>query len=214
MEEKKILDFLRSLSSGSDDGFRVLAGFVAAADKEETSAAAETATKSEDCEESPATPPEEDTPDSEHESEATAEETESAPESEAEADTADDSHLLAEFRRHLAASLVRLDGYRSGRRIDEATWREVFGLLLSIVGEAACGNIATGAVETLLRAVRYERDIDLARREGEVTGRNARIEEALATPRRDDGVPALQGNHGGTAGRKPRSIFDLADEAR
>ena len=51
--------------------------------------------------------------------------------------------------------------------------------------------------------------------EGEIKGRNARIEEQLLSPVKSDGLPSLQGARGGSASpRRSQSIFDLAGEAR
>ncbi len=56
--------------------------------------------------------------------------------------------------------------------------------------------------------------MELARAEGEIEGRNARIIEMGTPEDLSDGVPALGGTSAGRASTAPKSIFDLAGFAR
>lgn len=94
-------------------------------------------------------------------------------------------------------------------------WNEAFALLFSIVADMANGVITPASAETLLHAVSFPREVETARREGEIAGRNARIEEQLRTPVRSDAVPSLQGSRSAAPPRpRTQSIFDLAGQAR
>lgn len=48
-------------------------------------------------------------------------------------------------------------------------------------------------VKALSRSRRYDRDVENARSEGEVRGRNARIAEERTLPKEGDGLPSMQG---------------------
>lgn len=122
--------------------------------------------------------------------------------------------LPSEFAAHLSDSMKCLEGFISGRRPSADDWNAVFAILFSIVSDAADGVISTATAETLLRAVSFERAVGIALHEGEVKGRNAQIEEKILSPAKNDGVPSLQGAGRGYTPCRSKSIFDLAGEAR
>ena len=57
------------------------------------------------------------------------------------------------------------------------------------------------------RAINHDSDVAVAAREGEVKGRNTRIEEKLRKKQRSDGTANLDGKNGG--GGKARDMPDL-----
>lgn len=127
----------------------------------------------------------------------------------------DDSELPPAFRAAIAANLERLGGFRAGRRVPDSDWERAFGLLMEAAGAMARGCVGEELLESLLKAVTYDRAVAVADREGEVRGRNALIVERLRRAEVSDGVPALQSSRGGSGTEKrSRSIFDLASEAR
>lgn len=130
-------------------------------------------------------------------------------------DDSDRSGLPAAFRAAIAANLERLGGFRAGRRVPDGDWERAFGLLMEAAGAMARGSVGEELLEALLKAVTYDRAVAVADREGEVRGRNALIVERLRRAEVSDGVPALQSSRGGSdTGKRSRSIFDLASEAR
>ena len=192
MDDKLILDFLRSLHEHKDEGERylrmILSPAISSDEKDNTDLPA-SENSSVQAEESP-------------EPEERVEEAELTPE------------LPSEFSAHLGDSLKCLDGFLSGRRPSPDDWKDVFGILFSIISDATSGVISTATAETLLRAVSFDRAVGIALHEGEVKGRNARIEEQLISSTKSDGVPALGGARGSNSPRRSQSIFDLAGEAR
>lgn len=123
--------------------------------------------------------------------------------------------LPPDFAACLRNSLNSLEGYRIGRRPLPDEWQEAFGLLFAMVSDLAEGVISPASAETLLRAVSFDRAVETARREGEIAGRNVRIEEQLRSPIAGDGLPSLQGSRSATPRRRRSdSIFDLAEQAR
>jgi hypothetical protein len=66
-----------------------------------------------------------------------------------------------------------------------------------------------------LKAVNHDADVENARTEGTVAGRNAKIDEKLRKQQGGDGTPNLAGsNNAPTRKNTSSSIFNLADEAR
>lgn len=198
MKEKNILDFLRALRDHRDEGERWLREILAPTPSDSPSA-----------DTPPAALPEEESEEIIEDNEVSCEEREEREETQAP------DPLPEEFASHLGDSLKCLEGFRTGRKPSAEDWDTVFSLLFSIVGDAANGVITPATAETLLRAVSYDRAVGIAMHEGEIKGRNARIEEQLLSPVKSDGLPSLQGARGGSASpRRSQSIFDLAGEAR
>ena len=86
--------------------------------------------------------------------------------------------------------------------------------LFKILDDAIDGNISTETLQMMMNAQNYDQDIASAQQEGEVRGRNAKIEEKLRKQESGDGVGHLEGKNG-TVRRSPakQSIFDLASQA-
>lgn len=87
-------------------------------------------------------------------------------------------------------------------------------LLMSIANDAIVGKISRESFDLALKALNHDADIEAARAEGEVGGRNAKIEERLRKPQKGDGVPTLGGKNNAPARQASNnSIFDLANQA-
>ncbi len=86
--------------------------------------------------------------------------------------------------------------------------------LFKILDDAIDGDIAPETLQMMMNAQNYDQDVASAQREGEVRGRNAKIEEKLRKADGGDGVGHLEGKNG-TVRRAPsrQSIFELASQA-
>lgn len=101
-----------------------------------------------------------------------------------------------------------LDGNENSDSRDNPT--EMAGKLLSLAMAILKGDKAPSDLLTLLDAAKAAEAVEAARKEGEIIGRNATIEERLRPVR--PVIPTLKGS---TSGRhRPGSIFDIAAGAR
>lgn len=121
-----------------------------------------------------------------------------------------DSPLSASLRD----SLLKIEGFRQGEGLDNAELEGALSAALLSARDMANGQVSLDALRLLHLGMNHDRLIARARAEGEVAGRNARIEEMLAGSAASGkrSAPTL----GGTAAspsRKTQSIFDLAREA-
>lgn len=212
MENKKILDFLRNLRDHTSEGFSYLETLLNANTEELN-------TEDRNGDESETLDNREDIEDSGNrgncEEEVNPGEWEDSGSSDECDETPRPTPLPTEFSDHLGDSLKALEGYRLGRKPLAEEWNEAFSLLFAIVGDAAKGVITPATAETLLRAASFSRETTAARMEGEIAGRNARIEEQLRNKPAGDGLPSLQGSRGAVkSSRRTESIFDLAGQAR
>ena len=63
-----------------------------------------------------------------------------------------------------------------------------------------------------LKALNHDANVEAARGEGEVAGRNAKIEERLRQSKAGDGLPAMGGaNNGPTRKQSKGSLVDYAE---
>lgn len=80
--------------------------------------------------------------------------------------------------------------------------------------DAIMGKVTREALEMALKVVRHDADMENARNEGVLAGRNAKIEERLRTQQGGDGLPAMGGTSAGAAAPKRNlDVFDYAEAA-
>lgn len=123
--------------------------------------------------------------------------------------------LEEEYQQNLSASLEEIESLQSELGLSEAEVDKAIELLLRIVNEGVMGKFSRESLQLAMHALNHDADVAAADREGEVRGKNAKIEEKLRRKASGDGTAVLGGHHGGgTTAPKARSIFDLAKEAR
>ena len=68
----------------------------------------------------------------------------------------------------------------------------------------------------VMKAIKHDADVETAGYEGEVRGKNGKIEEKLRKEKAGDGLPQMGGKNGGSGAptRRRSSIFQLAEGAQ
>lgn len=89
-------------------------------------------------------------------------------------------------------SMQKEDGY-SDEEIDSA-----MNFLVGIMRDGILGKFTKDSVVMALKAIKHDTDVEMADREGEVRGRNTKIEEKLRKNNKGDGTANLGGAHGGS----------------
>lgn len=79
--------------------------------------------------------------------------------------------------------------------------------LVGIMQDGILGKFSRESVHMALKALNHDSNVEEAAHEGEVRGRNAKIEEKLRTRSRTDGTASLNGKNSGASGL--RSVPDL-----
>lgn len=106
-----------------------------------------------------------------------------------------------EETRGMVERLQRERGYSDGE-IDDA-----MSFLIGVMKDGILGKFSQESVEMAMNALNHDADVATAAREGEVKGRNTKIEEKLRRSQRGDGTANLDGKNGG--GGKARDMPDL-----
>jgi predicted DNA-binding ArsR family transcriptional regulator len=87
--------------------------------------------------------------------------------------------------------------------------------LQKIVSDGVMGKFSPESIKMALKAISHDEDVALAAHEGEVKGRNTKIEEKLRKEKKGDGMPTINSKNNNVAqARRGSSIFDIAREAK
>ena len=112
-------------------------------------------------------------------------------------------------------TLPMLENMKQARGISDDMIDAAWDYLHHVADAAIRGTFTEADIDMALKAVNHDADVENARTEGTVAGRNAKIDEKLRKPTTGDGTPNLAGsNNAPTRKSASRSMFDLADEAR
>ena len=119
-----------------------------------------------------------------------------------------DAKFEEEKESNLKASFEALDAWGNEKGLSNDDKVNVFMRFYNILQDAMNGKYTTDLFEMGWKADHYSEDVENARHEGEVTGRNAKIQE-MARKRRDTQTmpPSLYGQ-GVREEEKPRKVND------
>ena len=123
--------------------------------------------------------------------------------------------LEEEYKANLAESMAMLDKLQQERQLNDEVVDAAMDMVMKIANEALMGKFTAETIEMALKAVTHDAEVENARTEGELAGRNAKIDERLRKPMTGDGTPMLAGsNNAPTRRRDDDSLFAMAREAR
>lgn len=105
----------------------------------------------------------------------------------------EETSLKEEYRKNIAESMQMLDELSQERGLSDETVDAAMDLLAGIVDDAIRGRFRRENVEMALNALQRDADLENARAEGEIAGRNAKIEEQRRRSRQGDGMPGMGG---------------------
>lgn len=121
-----------------------------------------------------------------------------------------------QYDNNLPASLQAIEDWAQANGIEDGAVDSAVTTLSKICGDFILGKIETSTLEMIMKAQNHETDVENAREEGKVAGRNAKIVEKMRNSKKGDGIQNLNGRNnagGGGAAKGPKSMFDWANEA-
>ena len=121
-----------------------------------------------------------------------------------------------QYQQNLQESLSMIDKYQADKGLSDDQVDELMAYLVGIMKDGVMGIFKPESLDLAMKAKNYDTDISLAQQEGEIRGRNAKIEEKLKTPSNmGDGLPNLGGRNMSVSNTKSnRGIFELAEQAK
>lgn len=118
-----------------------------------------------------------------------------------------------QYQNNIAQTLSTIDKIQSEQGLSDEDVDAAMDFLVGIVRDGLLGKFSEESIAMARKALGYEEDVALANREGEVRGRNAKIEEKLRRSSGDN-LPALSGKNAKGEAQKVDSIFSLAKQAQ
>lgn len=115
-----------------------------------------------------------------------------------------------EYAANIAKSIENMDGLVKGGKTDEEV-DAAFGLLLEIVRNGLRGIFTPEAFEMAFKAISHDADVETAGQDGEVRGRNAKIDEQLRKSKKGDGTEPLGGKNGAPEPKREKPNLGALD---
>lgn len=127
---------------------------------------------------------------------------------------AEEKRLKEEYEKNLAESLAKLQQFQQERGLSDEQIDEAYDFVTEIGIDAINGKVSVESVDMALKALHHDTDVESAREEGEVAGRNQKIVEQRRRAKGGDGVRALGGANNMAAEQLPKrkSVIQLARE--
>lgn len=113
-----------------------------------------------------------------------------------------------EYQKNTQETLATLEQVQQEHGLTDEQVDNVFEFLFGIYRDGIVGKFSKETIEMGLKALNYDADLEQADKEGEVRGRNTKIEEKLRKASKSDGTADLAGRNSGGAGT-PRDLPEL-----
>lgn len=127
---------------------------------------------------------------------------------------ADEKKLEEEYQANLPESLRNIEEMQQAEGLSDEDIDAALEMLTNIAHDAIVGKFSPESIRMALKAKYHDDDVEQAATEGEVRGRNARIDAKLRHRQAGDGVPQIDGANNVATPQQKDSIFSLAAGAR
>lgn len=120
------------------------------------------------------------------------------------------------WKQNMAETLKMLEAKQEEQGLTDEDIDAAADMVRDITNDAVLGIIRPETLDMVLKALNHDADVATASAEGEVRGKNAKVEAQLRKARRGDGTAMLGGAHNGPAVERNRkmNIFDYAEAAK
>lgn len=119
--------------------------------------------------------------------------------------------LEEEYNENLSESLALLERIQQEKQLSDEQMDAAYALITKIANEAIMGKFSEETVNMALNALNHDTDVENARAEGAIAGKNAKIDEKLRTKNEGDGMPnSASGNAQAPQRSRGFSIFEEA----
>ena len=103
-----------------------------------------------------------------------------------------------EYKNNINETLSTLEKMQQENGLSDDDIDKAMDFLVAIVRDGIMGKFTRESVTMALKAIKHDSDVELADREGEMRGRNTKIEEKLRKTSRNDGTANLGSKNGGS----------------
>lgn len=116
----------------------------------------------------------------------------------------------AQYEKNFPESCKAVDDWAAANGISDDAVNKAGAMLAEISANFICGKFTPETFDMLIKAQGYDADVEQARLEGEVAGRNSKIEEKFRKGKKGDGTVPLDGK-GGSVNTKPKRDLGALD---
>ena len=115
---------------------------------------------------------------------------------------AQEEQYEGEYKKNIGETLATLEKMQQEEGLTDEEIDGAMDFLVGIMKDGLLGKFSRESITMALKAINHDGDVEQADREGEVRGRNSKIEEKLRKGGRNDGTANLGSKHGGSAARE------------
>lgn len=129
---------------------------------------------------------------------------------------AEEEAYESEYQQNMSSTVTMLENLQEETGMSDEEIDNAMNFLVGIMKDGLMGKFSRDSVIMAIKALNHDEDVAQADHEGEVRGRNSKIEEKLRKGSHSDGIANLGGKHGtegGSGKRMEKNMFDLAKEA-
>jgi len=113
-----------------------------------------------------------------------------------------EKELEETYQKNLAESLKYLDELQAKTGMSDEEIDRAMEFLVGIMKDGIIGKFSPESIEMAVKAINHDADVSQAGQEGEIKGKNTKIEEKLRTNRKGDGTAQLDGQNGKAGGKR------------
>jgi len=121
--------------------------------------------------------------------------------------------LEEQYEKNIEESYATRDAFQQENGLSDDEMNEIWDTLQRVFDEVLVGKFSRECMEMARKAINHDGDVEAAAEDAEVKGRNAKITETRRRRQEGDGVSQLSGTSGRVGARRPKTIFDEANEA-
>lgn len=126
---------------------------------------------------------------------------------------AQEKEYEGEYQKNLNETLTTLETMQQEEGLSDEDIDSAMDFLVGIVRDGIMGKFTRESVAMALKAIRHDSDVEQADHEGEVRGRNTKIEEKLRKGSKNDGTANLGSkNSGGKGGSREMPDLGVIDQ--
>lgn len=120
---------------------------------------------------------------------------------------AQEKDLEDQYEKNLEESLTLLEKVQKDKGLSDEDMEKVIAQLRDDANDVLMGRFTQDAIDRVTKALNYDQDVEAAGYEGEVRGKNQRIDEKLRKRNQGDGLARIQGSTGGGGAQPNREGF-------
>ena len=105
-----------------------------------------------------------------------------------------------QYQKNISATYDTIEQVQKEDGLTDEEIDQAMGFLIGIMKDGLLGKFTSESIRMAVKAIRHDSDVEAANHEGEIKGRNSKIQERLRKGERSDGTANLAGRNGGGNG--------------